>query len=163
MDRLKWKVLACSCAFWQEVGQNCPKALIFQNMGIYEIVNTPSNRGRLGPLRVSQILPCVIFNVSLQLHARYRWLTLLFFYLQKSYIISFTFTRKCHTSIKIIEYKYKYVLFTCLHLTVDNYKKYIFKTQTNLTIKFIGDKRYIWQKSASMLENMNENSYYWNV
>ena len=47
-----------------EIGQNrlkCPKIVIFQNMGIYEIVNPPfesGGGGRLGPFRVSQILPC---------------------------------------------------------------------------------------------------------
>ena len=29
-------------------------------MGIYKIFNTPSNRGRLGLFRVSQMLPCLI-------------------------------------------------------------------------------------------------------
>ena len=43
--------------------QKYSRVLIFQNMSIYEIFNTPSNRGwGLGvrPFRVSQILPCFI-------------------------------------------------------------------------------------------------------
>ena len=43
---------------------NWPKiaVFIFQNIGICEIVDTPSNRGWLGPFRVSQILPCETFG-----------------------------------------------------------------------------------------------------
>ena len=61
-------VLVCRCVFWHfrlpEVGQKCSKAVIFQNMDIYEISIPLRIGGRLGPFRVSQILPCVYLNYA---------------------------------------------------------------------------------------------------
>ena len=60
-DHWKWPKLAKI---------KCPKTVVFRNMGIYKIVNTPwisGGGGRLGPFRVSQILPCYSMKSTIAL------------------------------------------------------------------------------------------------
>ena len=41
-----------------------PIVIVFPNMSIYEIFNSPSNRGRKGPVRVSHMLPCMKYTYN---------------------------------------------------------------------------------------------------
>ena len=64
--RLQWKVLMCRCALWQfgppeneRIRPKYWKTMIFENMSMYEVSDTPSNPVEaVGAYRDSQVLPC---------------------------------------------------------------------------------------------------------
>ena len=72
--RHKRKVLACRCAVpviiatesWPNLAK-MPKVMIFQNISMYGIKKKLQIEGRIWPIRVSQMLPCLCFHKALAL------------------------------------------------------------------------------------------------